>query len=118
MALELETKIMQEIGLGMHYRWFNGSGSCEYVRQDASRKLQGAIQKHRGAGEQIVPPDQGLMNLMQQSTRWDESRYELTVAWQVASYVIAAHIHASHRPEGERFAFLRDQEREIRKLYR
>ncbi len=115
MALELESAIMTEIGLGMSYQWSNGSGSCEYMRQHAARELPSVIQKHHNAGEKIVKPDSNLMALMEQATRWDEDRYTLTIAWQVASYVIAAHIHAAYQPEEQRSGYLSKQEREIRR---
>ena len=99
MALALETTIMMEIGLGDNYRWFNGSGSCEYIRQQAANKLEASIQKHYDAGERIIAPDSNLMALAQASTRWDDSQYELTKAWQVMSYILAAHIHAVNDPE-------------------
>lgn len=100
MALPLETTIMNEIGLGAHFSYYNGSGSCEHIRQQAAQKLASAIQKHHDAGEAIVPSDPTLMGIMQRATRWDPDRYTLTAAWQVASNVIAAHIHA-HHDEGE-----------------
>ena len=115
MALELESTIMTEIGLGMSYQWANGSGSCEYMRQHAARELPSAIQKHHNAGEKIVKPDSSLMALMEQATHWDEDRYTLTIAWQVASYVIAAHIHAAYHEPKEQATFLAEQEREIRR---
>jgi len=93
MALELETTIMQEIGLGQNYRWFNGSGSCEYIRRDAMNKLPAAIRKHHDAGEQIAAPNDRLMFLAREAASWDESQYVLTKAWEIASYIIAAHLH-------------------------
>lgn len=117
MALELETKIMQEVGLGMHFNWFNGSGSCKYVREEAARNLAKAIEKHHKAGEKIVAPDNGLLALMDQATKWDENQYILTIAWQVASYVIAAHMEAFFYSEEERPAFLQKREQEIRACY-
>ena len=46
MAIELEQIIMREIGLGNHYSWSNGSGSCQYIRRDAVDKLEAVAQSH------------------------------------------------------------------------
>lgn len=118
MALELETTIMDEIGLGhpYGYNFFNGSGSCEYIRKEAARRMGAAIKKHADAGEQIAQPDDGLLMLMEEATTWDEDRYTLTKAWEVASYVIAAHIHAAAN-QGREDVVLREQEQAIRKVY-
>jgi hypothetical protein len=118
MALELETQIIGEIGLGhpYGYNYFNGSGSCEYIRQEAARRIGGAIKKHADAGEMIAQPDDGLLALMHEATAWDKDRYTLTKAWEVASYVIAAHIYAAANPENEQ-AVLREQEQSIRQVY-
>ena len=94
MALQLEETIMREIGLGNNYRWFNGSGSCEYIRHDAASKIAGAIKTHHDNGEEIALPDASLIALVKQvSSHGDDSRYSLTNTWQAASYVIAHHIH-------------------------
>lgn len=46
MATELEQAIMEKIELGNHYSWFNGSGSCTHIRQDAVRKLPDIAKKY------------------------------------------------------------------------
>ena len=46
MAVELEQTVMREIGLGANYRWFNGSGSCEYIRREAVDKLANVASKY------------------------------------------------------------------------
>jgi len=40
MSLPLEDTIMEVIGLGMEYNWYNGSGSCGYIRREAVRLLR------------------------------------------------------------------------------
>ena len=101
MALPLEQTIMNEIGLGAHYNWLNGSGSCKYIRHQAADKLAAAIQKHADAGEDIVPPDDALINEVQSISRQIEASntYTLTAVWIAASYAVAAHIHAFTAPE-------------------
>ena len=101
MALELETTIMEEIGLGNHFNWFNGSGSCPYIRKNAARRLPEAIQNHHVAGDLIAEPDQRLCNVVRQiAQEGDESEYSLTRTWKAASDVIAIHIHqAEATPE-------------------
>jgi hypothetical protein len=97
MSLLLEDTIMQEIGLGAHYNYFNGSGSCEYIRKKAARKLESTIQRHHDEGDEIAAPDLLLIDIVRQVATWgDNSRYSLTKTWQAASYVIAHHIHAFH----------------------
>lgn len=94
MALELESKIMSEIGLGNHYNWYNGSGSCRYIRIEAANKLFGTIQKHHDNGEEIASPENSLINIVKHIAEdGDSDDYILTKTWQAASYVIAEHIH-------------------------
>lgn len=79
--------------------------------------MEKTIKKHADAGEKITQPDSGLLQLMHEATSWDEDQYTLTKAWEVASYVIAAHIHAASCTPNEQQKFLREQERTIRKIY-
>lgn len=101
MALELEQTIMTEIGLHSNYRWFNGSGSCAHIRRQAAERLREAIQRHHDAAEEIVPPDERLIEEVKRIARSvDESEYSLTKTWEACSYIVAAHIHAFHgQPE-------------------
>jgi hypothetical protein len=102
MALPLEEQIMREIGLGNHYNWYNGSGSCEYVRQKAIEQLTQAIQSYADAGEEILPPDRELIEFARQvAFHGEESQYSLTKTWEVVSYVIADHIHRFHDPDAK-----------------
>jgi hypothetical protein len=97
MALPLEQEIMEEIGLGQHYGWFNGSGSCEYIREQAAASVGDAIQRRHIAGEEIMAPDGSLVALGREVAKWgDEDRYVLTKTWQALSYIIAHNIHMFH----------------------
>lgn len=94
MALELESKIMDEIGLGNHYNWYNGSGSCRPIRVQAVSKLRDAIKSHHDAGEEIASPNNRLIAFARKVAGSSlDSNYMLTKAWEVCSYVIASHIH-------------------------
>ena len=105
MALELETKIMGEIGLGNHYNWYNGSGSCRYIRIVAANRLHSTIQKYHDRGEEIAPPHNLLISMVKDiAENVDSDAYTLTKTWQAASYVIAEHIHQAKASEEERTA--------------
>ena len=100
MPLPLESIIMNEIGFGAPYNYFNGSGSCEYRRQEAARLIASAIQAHADAGEEIAPPYRPLIAAVQHAaTSLDHGRYTLSKTWEVASYVIATHIKGYHDPD-------------------
>lgn len=115
MALELESEIMREIGLGNHYSWFNGSGSCRGFARAAASKIEPAIEKHHAAGEQIAAPVRALIVLVDDSLRINGSDYSLTKTWQVASDVIRAHIHLAGVDNPHDFASR--MERSIRDSY-
>ena len=103
MALELETQIMEEIGLGNHYNWYNGSGSCRYIRNEATNKLFSVIQKHHDNGEEIALPKNNLINTVKHIAEiGDSDNYTLTKTYQVVSYVIAEHIHQAKTSDEER----------------
>lgn len=117
MAMPLEETIMTEVGLGMHFNWFNGSGSCEYVRRHAVDLLTEAIQKHHDAGEQIAAPNAEMIALAREATRWDDSQYVLTKSWQVTTEVIATHIHGFYEPEEKRANWFREMTQNLRRCY-
>ena len=103
MILELESKIMEEIGLGNHYQWFNGSPSCRSIRIEAANRLSNIIQKHHNNGEEIAPPKTNLfITLMDIAEEGDSDVYVLTKTWQAASYIIAEHIHQAKTSDEER----------------
>ena len=115
MALELESKIMEEIGLHTHYTWFNGSGLCRYIRTEAADKLFSVIQKHHNSGEEISPPINNLINTVKYiAENGDSDDFILTKTWQAASYVIAEHIHQAKTSEGERAEAYRNLNRYLR----
>lgn len=101
MALELETAIMEEIGLGNHHSWYSGSGSCRFIRQEAAEKLPDIIRKHKLKGDSVAEPDERLCEALKEIAQvGDTSEYSLTKTWKAASYVIATHIHqAGAEPE-------------------
>lgn len=95
MSLPLEDTIMREIGLGNYPNWYNGSGSCSYIRKAAARQLAAAIQKHHDVGEPIMPPNQKLIDLViEYALGADDSEYSLTRTWEIASDAIRAHMSA------------------------
>lgn len=103
MALELETEILCEIGLGPDYQWFNGSSSCAGIRKQAVSRVAAAIQKHHDAGEHIAAPDADLIEYAEQVAHFGErSEYELTNTWQALSEIIATHIHQAKATDEKR----------------
>jgi hypothetical protein len=117
MALPLEEAIMREIGLENNYRWYNGSGSCGAIRRVISDKLVQAIKKHHEAGDPIAAPHPTLMALMREASQWDHSPFVLTIAWQVASDIIRAHMDAHFVREDQRDTFLIRSAQVIRTIY-
>lgn len=108
MALPLESTIMAEIGLGQNYSWFNGSGSCGYIRKKAVKRLSDVTKKHHyAAPKEIALPDEDMLNLLTEvANRGDKSEYSLTNTWVAASYIIAHHIHqANAAPEDRQKEF-------------
>ena len=109
MALELETEVMRDIGLDNHYNWFNGSGSCKWVRQEAARKLPDAIRSRSDNGEAIAEPDEKLCAILVKIAEISESsKYFLTNTWEAASDIIAEHMRqAEATPEVRREGYER-----------
>jgi hypothetical protein len=89
MALPLESKIMADIGLGMHYSWYNGSGSCRHIALGAAQKLPEVL---KAEGVKI---DRQLVRLLEKVAD-HETRYELTKTWVCASDVIQLMIHRTN----------------------
>lgn len=76
MAMQLEETIMREIGLGNHYNWFNGSGSCRYIREEAAKKVGEKINAH--AQEEptaIAPAYQPLIETLQKIASAESGAY-------------------------------------------
>lgn len=94
MAVELEQTIMADIGLGAHYNWFNGSGSCESIRRKAVEVLTEAAEIHG------LTISQEWLNHCRKAYRADAiegGRYTLTKTWVSCSYAIE---DAIYRKEG------------------
>jgi len=112
MVLKLESKIMKEIGLGNHYSWYAGSGSCPWFACAAANGIAGVIQKYHDAGELISAPDEDLINLLIKVAEFGEtSKNSLQNTWQAASDIISRHIRYSDSSEKERkkgYAELKD----------
>jgi hypothetical protein len=103
MPLELEKEIMCEIGLGRHYQWHHGSGSCEYTRKQAVEKLPGVIQKYHDEGKEIDLPNEGLIATLKLiAEKGDESRFTLRKTWEATSNVIRAHMKYFHELESSK----------------
>ena len=96
MAVELEQTVMAAIGLGQHYNWYNGSGSCGYIRRDAVERLAGAAKKH---GLSIAPAWQ---KHCETAIRVDacDSEYTLTNVWIACSYAIQDAIYRKDGGKG------------------
>jgi len=94
MAVELEQAIMREIGLGNHYSWFNGSGSCEYIRREAVNRLPAIAQGH---GLTISKKWLAQCKTANQVDQVDGNQYSLTNTWITCSYAIQ---DAIYRKEG------------------
>ena len=116
MAVELESKVMEEIGLGQNYRWFNGSGSCRYIRNNAIDKLVSVAQQN---GLTISPSWLSHCRTANQIDNFGSSEYGLTNVWIACSYAIADAISrlesgesAGYSPEkNPRWHFTRDEDR-------
>lgn len=97
MAVELEQTVMMEIGLGNHYGWFNGSGSCGYIRADAVNKFQSVAQKH---GLSI---SSAWLKRCHEAITVDEcdgQKYSLTNTWITCSYAIQDAIYRKESGKG------------------
>lgn len=111
MSMEMEDKIMARIGLGQHYSWSNGSGSCEYIRRNAVEKLPDALEEH---GLEITP---AWLAHCRKAIRADSvSRYRLTNTWIACSYAIQDAIYRAADGNGispvEDWHFRDDKERQ------
>ena len=116
MAVELEQTVMREIGLGNHYSWFNGSGSCEYIRRDAVQHL---LEKAATHGLTISPEWLKYCKIALQVDAINSGRWGLTNVWIVCSYAIQDAIYrkeggenAGFSPDNHRWQFWNDEKRE------
>lgn len=115
MAVELEEMIMAEIGLGSNYRWFNGSGSCGYIRRNAVDELPKVAKKH---GLTIAPSWLNHCREADEVDQVDGEQYSLTNTWIACSYAIQDAIYrkeggeqAGFSPDVHQWQFWSDKER-------
>jgi hypothetical protein len=111
--LEIEEKIMDRIGLGMNYRWFNGSGSCEYIRDQAIDRLVNVMSEY-----ELYPSKEWLDACKEASLAdmIDGGKYTLTNTWVAISNTLR---DASERknngtgfkPDYSRFQFFTQESR-------
>lgn len=107
---DFEDRIMGEIGLGAEYSWFNGSGSCEYLRTNAVSKLPEALERARKEGIAVTPTNDLLLRTLRTIAQsFETSKYSLTNTWQALKYVIAEHFQTANLP-------LEEQERSMQSL--
>lgn len=115
MAMELESKVMEEIGLGQHYSWYNGSGSCQYFRDEAIRRLPEACKKN---GLTVSPKWLAHCQRASLADNVDARNYGLTNVWIACSYAIQDAIYRSQGGESagitptENFNFFDPKDRE------
>lgn len=117
-SLPLEDLAMRAIGLGAHYNYFNGSGSCSYIRMDAVKKLPDVITQLAKEGNEIIEPYGKLIDTLSKIATTSESNsYSLTKTWQAASDTIRIHMDAFYKPENERPDFLEKAVEYLEKNY-
>jgi hypothetical protein len=121
MAMPLEEKIMQEIGLNNHYNWYNGSGSCVHIRNAAADKLSEVIyanQRNEAGKLQIALPNQKIIKIVKMiAESYESSNSSLTNTWKVASEAIATHIHAATMEPDDRPAYFAKIEKYLQQHY-
>jgi hypothetical protein len=97
MAVVLEQEVMQGIGLGQNYRWYNGSGSCSHIRRKAVDQLVSVAEKK---GLQI---SSDWVAHCRKATRVDQvgsGQFGLTNTWIACSYAIQDAIYRHEGGEG------------------
>ena len=97
MAMELEEKIMKEIGFGQHYSRSNGSGSCGYLREEAVKCLPSIAESE---GLQISDEWISLCETANSVDNVNSDRYGLTNTWIACSDAIQDAIYRSTGGEG------------------
>jgi hypothetical protein len=86
MAVDMEQEVMRDIGLSPHYHYFNGSGSCQWIRKEAIEKLPGALEA-RGLSLSIAWA--ALLRRADLADSYDgPGQYSLTNVWIACSYAI------------------------------
>jgi hypothetical protein len=96
MALDLENKIMREIGLGSDPSWHAG-GSCLETRCKAAKQLGSVIRRHAINGAEIALPDRALIAAVARvAGEGEESNYVLRATHGACLEAIRAHMVAYH----------------------
>ena len=97
MAVPLEQEVMSLIGLGSHYTYFNGSGSCRYIARNAVDKLAGAMESKSLS---ISSSWKRHCKKALEVDQFDGNGYSLTNTWISCSYAIQDGIYRKESGEG------------------
>ncbi|HLC59349.1 MAG TPA: hypothetical protein VJH34_02395 [archaeon] len=116
MAMELEARIMKQIGLGQHYNWYAG-GSCREVRLNAVERLPRILRINHDIGLSVDIPYKPLIDILSRISVESDSDYTLQNTWEAASYVIAAHIHNANYSNEQKTKAYEDLRKHLEKIY-
>lgn len=108
MAIELESDIMASIGLGQHYTYFNGSGSCRVIRNAAIARLPQAVRNFRRKKAKIALPPASMLGMLEDISRAEESDYSLTRTWVALAEGIQMLIYIAENPDTPAQSFIED----------
>ena len=95
MTDSLEDAVMREIGMGSHYTYYNGSGSCQFIREGAVEDLAKAIKNK--VKVDIDPEWQKAVECQESK---EDSQYILTKTWVACSYAIQDALYRATGGEG------------------
>ena len=95
MSIDIDEVLMAEVGFHSHYQWYNGSGSCEDIRNAAARKLPDVLRAH---SDIYLAPDAELMKLAERVACNEGDRFCLTKTWQVVADIIRLHLKGYMSP--------------------
>lgn len=99
MAHPTEQEIMAAIGLGSHYNWYNGSGSCAWIGRQAVEKLPDALQER---GMSLSKEWARVLSKALQADSFDSpGGYSLTNVWVACSYAIQDAMYRHESPDSE-----------------
>ena len=118
MTLEIEEKIMKEIGLGSHYNLLNGSGSCGYIARDAVNNLARALEDNGlTLSQEWAVHCQRAVNV----DAFRGNKFSLTNTWVACSYAIQDAVYRKNNGKGfkpvEDWYFFSQKEREKWEMY-
>ena len=97
MAVDLEQKVMRQIGLGQHYSWYNGSGSCQYIRDEAIQRLPDAAKEN---GLDVSNAWLAHLRTASQVDSVNSGKYGLTNVWISCSYAVQDAIYRAEDGKG------------------